>query len=122
MKTQSSLIRSNGAIHFNTKTTVDVNIPPVVDPRNTKNNNPLRNNHSFQYFFLNETWIFHHIIGKRFNNPLNSLVKLRLPRIFLLQVNHKIFSKFFWFFEIHYSKFLIIHGGLKKKLNPPGVF
>jgi hypothetical protein len=83
MKTQPPLVGTDGTVHFDPKSTIDMDLTLVVRPGHPKKDNPLRFDQSLQNFCapIFRILVHHRLDG--FNDFGNRLVELFLVRIFL---------------------------------------
>src|SRR6185369_26026 len=58
MKTQTSFVRANGTVHLDTITSVDTEIPFIINPWHTEHDDPFGFHHSFQDGCFFVLWIF----------------------------------------------------------------
>ena len=87
MKTQTTLIRPNGAVKLNTIATVYAHDTVVIQPRYTESNAALGFNHALQQSHITVILFMHgNSRLNRIQNLLNCLAKLRLVCVFLYHV------------------------------------
>ena len=89
MEAYSSLVRSDGAVHLNTISLVDVDFTTVVHPRYTEHNYSFRLNHSFQYLEIHKIRIGCNIRCDTFHYFSNCLMEFSFAWILGDEFGHK---------------------------------
>ena len=90
MKTQATLVRPNGRVHFDPKTTVDPNFSGIINPRYAKAYYPLGFGHAHQDIFSVIDVMLNDIGDYIFGNFTNCLHKLWLMLISLFDISDKL--------------------------------
>ena len=89
MKTDTSFVRADSAVHLYAETTVDLYFSLVVHPRHAEHDHTLRLYHAFQHFLLTQIRVSHDNGSYALNYLADGLMKLILARIFSDEVRHK---------------------------------
>ena len=84
VKAQPPFVGADGAVHLDPETAVDMHLPLVILPGNTKQKNPLRFGNAFHDSRLAVLRAAVQDRLDRLNHLINRLVKLTLPRIAIL--------------------------------------
>jgi hypothetical protein len=84
MKTQTSFVRTERAVHLDAEPAINLNLAFVIDPRNAELNHPLRFNETFQDLSVSIFLLTFNRRSNRFEYFSDCLKELRLIRVALL--------------------------------------
>ena len=86
---KSTLIRSDGAVHLDSKSTVELDLAAVVDPGNAKHEDPFRFHDAFQDPRLPKSRMRVDVGVDRFDDLPDGLVELRFAGVLLDDLVHE---------------------------------
>ena len=115
VETDTAFVRTDGAVHLNTETAVDLHLTLIVHPRHTEHNDPFGLYNTFHHFLLAQVRICHNHRSNALNYFFYCLMKLVFTGVFADEVGHKTVHIHLSLF-IHFRKESKIRGKVTKKI------
>ena len=89
MEADTSLVRTDRAVHLHAVTSVYLYFSFIVQPRNAENDYSFRLNDSLENLLVNQVWMLHHVWGYTLEHFLHCLVEFFLARILCCEIGHE---------------------------------